>query len=218
MRLVETMGMIEKSNSYYSKVNLNILKLIDGCDNVVLDVGCGHGALGHALKCSGNAKYVIGIEKNPDAANVARGYIDDVICTDVQVFALEQEDFFDYIILSHVLEHLYDPIRVLEGLKRSLKREGRIIVGLPNIRYWRILRDLIFFDKWEYCEAGILDSTHVRFFTLKSAKRLFEQADFSIIRSFLCVNGWKQNLANVVTLELFRGFLSSEIYLVAKKI
>lgn len=208
---------VRKSDSYYSKVNQNIVKMISGCDNVVLDVGCGHGALGHALKCCGSAKCVIGIEKNPDAAKVAREYIDDVICMDVQELILEQEDYFDYIILSHVLEHLYEPMRVLERLRRPLKRGGRIIVGLPNIRYWRILRDLIFFDKWEYCEAGILDSTHVRFFTQKSAKRLLLDADFSIVGGFLRINGWKQNLANVVTLELFRGFLSSEIYLIVKK-
>jgi 2-polyprenyl-3-methyl-5-hydroxy-6-metoxy-1,4-benzoquinol methylase len=206
-----------KSDSYYSIVNQNILKMIRGSDNVVLDVGCGHGALGRVLKCRGIAKYVLGIEKDVNAAEAAKEYIDEVICKDVQQMTLKYEGVFDYIILSHVLEHFYEPLRVLEGLKRPLKQDGWIIAGLPNIRYWRVLRDLILFDKWEYHEAGILDSTHVRFYTLKSAERLFFDAKYSRIRSSLIISGEKQRIANFMSINLFRGFLASEIYVMATK-
>ena len=103
--------------------------MVGGRENVVLDVGCGYGVLGQALKDAGIAKYVVGIEKNPGVAKEARRYIDEVICVDVQDMSLEREDHFDYVIVSHVLEHLYDPLKVLEVLRRSLKREGRIISG-----------------------------------------------------------------------------------------
>ena len=171
-----------KSEIYYSKINRNVLTMLEGRDNVVLDVGCGHGGLGATLLRSGSAKYVIGIEKNPEA------------------FAKLATE------------------KVLEALKQSLKQEGRVIAGLPNIRYWRILQDLIFFDEWEYREAGILDSDHVRFFTHKSARRLFLEAGYLNIHSFLTINGIKQNMANNFTLNLFHGFLSSEIYIIANKI
>ena len=207
-----------KSEIYYSKINRNVLTMLEGRDNVVLDVGCGHGGLGATLLRSGSAKYVIGIEKNPEVAELAKKNINSVLCMDVENLILEQKDYFDYIILSHILEHLKNPLKVLEALKQSLKQEGRVIAGLPNIRYWRILQDLIFFDEWEYREAGILDSDHVRFFTHKSARRLFLEAGYLNIHSFLTINGIKQNMANNFTLNLFHGFLSSEIYIIANKI
>ncbi len=69
------------------------------------------------------------------------------------------------IILADVVEHLIDPWRVIKQLSRFLSRESFLIASIPNIRHWRVLKDLILFDKWEYQEAGILGEGHLRFFT-----------------------------------------------------
>lgn len=206
---------IEKSASYFSKTNMNIIASIMGNSNTVLDIGCGFAMTGRELKQRNLAKYVIGIEANPDVAEVAKKNIDEVICCNAEDVELAFDDFFDYIILSHILEHLYDPSAFIKKIAKSLKKEGKLIVGLPNIKYWRILWDLIFRDMWEYQEAGILDHDHVRFFTMKSAVRLIEDSNYEINKRWYCIHGKKQGLFNLLTGRMFQGFLGSEIYIIA---
>jgi SAM-dependent methyltransferase len=210
-------GNMDKSPSYFSKVNMNIISSISGSNNIVLDVGCGFAATGKALKQAGVAKYVVGIEANADAAEEAKRNIDKVICCDAADAQLEFENYFDYVIMSHILEHLYNPASLLRRVARALKPDGKIIAGLPNIRYWRILRDLIFYGRWEYCEAGILDYDHVRFFTMKSAEQLFAVAEYEIIKKWFCVHGKKQGLVNVLTGRVLEGFFGGELYVLAKR-
>jgi 2-polyprenyl-3-methyl-5-hydroxy-6-metoxy-1,4-benzoquinol methylase len=212
-----TYGKMYKSEEYFTKLNMNIINSISGFNNNVLDVGCGFALTGKALRKAGIAKYVVGIEADAAAAEEAKKNIDKVICCDASDTQLELEDSFDYVILSHILEHLYNPGSLLKTLLKNLKPEGKIIAGLPNIRYWRILRDLILYDKWEYCEAGILDYDHVRFFTMKSAEQLFYEAEYDIIKKWYCVHGKKQGFANIVTGGVLEGFFGSELYVLAKK-
>jgi SAM-dependent methyltransferase len=182
-----------------------------------LDVGCGFAMTGKELKQLGLAKYVVGIEANPEAAESAKKNIDEVICCNAEDAELPFDNFFDYIILSHILEHLYDPSAVLKKIMKTLKNNGKLIVGLPNIKYWRILRDLIFKDMWEYQEAGILDYDHVRFFTMRSAAHLFEDSNYEIKKRWFCVGGKKQEAFNLLTGRIFQSFLGSEIYIIAGK-
>lgn len=210
-------NLIRKSESYFAKKNADIIANIEGSKNAILDIGCGHAMTGKELKQLGLAKYVVGIEANAEAAEVARVNIDEVVCCDAADIDLSYGDIFDYIILSHILEHLYDPVAIISKIERYLKSDGKLIVGLPNIRYWRILRDLLFLDKWEYQEAGILDQDHVRFFTMKSAIMLFEDANYIVERKWFRVHGRKQGLVNLLTGKVLQGFLGSEIYIVAKK-
>jgi 2-polyprenyl-3-methyl-5-hydroxy-6-metoxy-1,4-benzoquinol methylase len=210
-------NLVNKSSDYYSKLNLNVLGCIKGNDNIILDVGCGYGLTGKALRTSNRAKFIVGVEINPDAAAVARENLDEVLSMNIEDACLNYESHFDYIILSHVLEHLVDPFDVLIALRKTLKNTGKIIVGLPNIRYWRILRDLIFFDAWEYREAGILDYDHKRFFTYSSATELLSKAQYQIVHRWLEIGGPKQKMANALTGNMFKSFLSSEFYIVGSK-
>lgn len=91
--------------------------------------------------------------------------------------------YFDYIICADILEHLSDPWVILNKIHKWLKDDGKIIVTLPNIRNYRILKDLVFLGKWEYKESGILDKTHLRFFTKSSFSKALSRADFEIIHS-----------------------------------
>lgn len=208
---------LKKSSHYYSQENANILKCIEGDDHVILDVGCAYGLTGKALKASKKAKRMVGVEINPDAAAKAREHLDEVLCINIENKSLEYDSYFDYIILSHVLEHMRDPIKVLSTLKRALKDTGKIIIVLPNIRYWRILRDLICLDKWEYTEAGILDFDHKWFFTHTSAKELLCKAQYHIVKSWVEVSGTKHKVTNVLTGSLFKNILSKEIFIVGSK-
>lgn len=207
----------EKSAAYFSRTNMNIIGSITGNNNTILDVGCGSAMTDKELKHLGLANYVVGIEANSDAAEAAKKNIDEVICCNAADAELPFNNFFDYVIFSHILEHLYDPLSVLKKIEKTLKEDGKLIVALPNIKYWRIMRDLIFLDKWEYQEAGILDNDHVRFFTMKSAKRLLEDAGYEVAKNWFCVHGRKQGLFDFLTGRVFQGFLGGELYIIAKK-
>ena len=95
---------------------------------------------------------------------------------------LEREDWkksFDYIILADIVEHLRDPWDFLKKVRRFLKQDGRVIVSIPNVCHVTNLWNMLH-GNWEYKEAGILDRTHLRFFTKKSFSRYLEQAGFKI--------------------------------------
>jgi len=164
-----------KDVKYYSYLRQDLIDLVEGKGNKILDVGCGEGITGAELKRIGKAKEIVGVEVFEPVALKAKERLDKVIWGDIQRISLSYpEGYFDYIILGDVLEHFSDPWNTLKELKRYLSSSGFVIASIPNITYWEILKDLILFDRWEYVDAGILDRTHLRFFTKKSLIELFQ--------------------------------------------
>jgi methionine biosynthesis protein MetW len=148
----------------------------------VLDVGCGRGLLGAALKHSRGARRVVGIEIDAEAAKEARSRLDEVYLLDVEREPLPFDDgSFDCIVYGDVLEHLVDPWRVLHEQRRLLVADGIAIVSIPNIAFWHVVLDLVR-GRWEYTTHGTLDSTHLRFFTRRSIEELLAQAGFRVER------------------------------------
>lgn len=132
-----------------------------------LDVGCGGGGLAGALKAAG-AAYVAGIEANPSAAARARERVDALVQGNVLDVALPfTAGEFDYVIFADVLEHLVDPSAAIRRCLPYLALDGRLVVSVPNMRFYLVLLRLIF-DRWSYTAAGIRDRTHVRIFTRRS--------------------------------------------------
>jgi SAM-dependent methyltransferase len=163
------------NTKYYSHLRQDLVDLVEGAENKILEIGCGEGITGGELKRVGKAKEVVGVEMFEPAALKAEERLDKIILGDIEVISLPYPDgYFDYIILGDVVEHLSDPWATLKQLKRYLSSTGFVIASIPNITYWKILKDLILFDKWEYVEEGILDRTHLRFFTKKSLIELFQ--------------------------------------------
>lgn len=162
----------------YDYVNPCIMKFAPK-NKLVLDVGCGTGALGRELKKNGNAVY--GIEISDKSIEISRSCLDKVFKIDLeseQILPFKENEF-DVIIFGDVLEHLRDPLSVLKSFKKYLKKSGRMIISLPNIANWAIRLQLLS-GKFEYTSEGILDDTHVRFFTLKTAKDLIRGAGLRI--------------------------------------
>jgi 2-polyprenyl-3-methyl-5-hydroxy-6-metoxy-1,4-benzoquinol methylase len=137
----------------------------------VLDVGCGAGALAAALKAAG-AAHVAGIEMNGPAATQAREIVDVLVegsILDVPLPFAPGE--FDYVIFADVLEHLRDPDAALERCLPFLAETGRVVISVPNARfYWVLLRLIL--DRWAYTDSGIRDRTHLRVFTRYSLCRM----------------------------------------------
>jgi 2-polyprenyl-3-methyl-5-hydroxy-6-metoxy-1,4-benzoquinol methylase len=209
----------EKKSDYYSYVRHDLIQMIEGNNNKILDVGCGDGQTGWALKRSGKAKEVVGIELVEGPAKRAENRLDKVIHGDVEKITLSfQPEYFDYIIWGDVVEHLIDPWRVIKQLSQFLSREGFMIASIPNIGHWRILKDLILFDRWEYQKAGILDKGHLRFFTEKTILAMFNQNGFTV-KSIRPVRSEKTRpkLLNLLTFGIFKKFLTWRYLIKAQK-
>jgi 2-polyprenyl-3-methyl-5-hydroxy-6-metoxy-1,4-benzoquinol methylase len=146
-----------------------------------LDVGCGEGALGAALKEAG-ATYVAGIELDDAAAAVARDRLDALVEGSVLEVALPFEaGEFGLIVFADVLEHLPDPDAALERCLGYLAPAGTVVVSVPNMRFWLVLARLLV-DRWEYADHGVRDRTHLRVFTRRSLARMLSEHGLEVVR------------------------------------
>ncbi|MDB4349450.1 class I SAM-dependent methyltransferase [Omnitrophica bacterium] len=210
--------LMPKKDDYYRAERKDIADLVTGETQRVLDVGCACGATGEILKKRG-VKEVIGVEFSPHACEEASRRLDKVFLGDIQQMALPFEDgHFDCIIYADVLEHLTDPWTVLKRQSRLLKDKGMIIASIPNIRHYRVVKKLLK-GEWDYEERGVLDSTHLRFFTLDSIKKMFAQAGYRIDKLIYKISASRvKKLLNKVLLGRLNESLSEQFLIKAVKI
>lgn len=147
-----------------------------------LDVGCARGGFDLSLRQAlGPRARLIGIEANPEAAQMAASdsEYDEVLTGFFPDVLPEQVDPFDLICFNDVLEHVLDPWEVLRATHRFLTPGGKVMASIPNIQYAPVLWDLAR-GNFTYTEAGILDRTHLRFFTRRSMIAMFEGTGFTV--------------------------------------
>lgn len=166
----------------------------------VLDIGCGKGELGHALSQRGHD--VVGLDQYPPAqrldvfyaANLFDGLPDEVL-----------GERFDTILFADVLEHLPDPEVILSEAAALLSDNGKLLVSLPNAVHWTV-RAQVAAGRFDYANKGIMDRGHLRFFTRRSAQRLFEQAGLRVREHRTTPVPWENVLPRV-----FGKFLSEKV-------
>ena len=145
----------------------------------VLEVGCGSGATLIYIKNLYKNSNLYGIEKGKNSAKIASEFA-DIINEDVEKVNFSYEkNFFDYIILGDVLEHLKDPWKLLKNLNLYLKSDGYILAIIPNIMHISVIREIIN-GSFTYQEEGILNKDHLRFFTLKEIYKMFETCNLQV--------------------------------------
>jgi SAM-dependent methyltransferase len=148
---------------------------------VVLEVGCSTGYISEKLKSEKQCT-IVGIEVDENAAEIARRRVG------IPVFVSSGElpdlptgyvGHFDVILCADVVEHTCNPLEFIEHLKRYASPTGRFVFSIPNIAHWTSRINLLR-GKWQYTACGLLDYTHLRFFTLDSACRLLEEAGLRV--------------------------------------
>jgi predicted TPR repeat methyltransferase len=162
---------------YYRHVRPEIFSAVPAEAKRILDVGCGAGLLGKALKEQNQEREVTGIELNPEAIHHARINLDRAYHAELEAFSPPfRQGEFDCIIFADVLEHLKDPWRIARLYASYLKPGGTFVASIPNIRYLPLLCSLAENANWQYQDEGILDNTHLRFFTRAEFLRLLDYA------------------------------------------
>jgi SAM-dependent methyltransferase len=147
-----------------------------GYNKAVLEVGCSTGYLTRVLAERGCN--VVGMELDPDAAEVAETWAERVVVgnlDDADTWNYVKDESFDVVLLGDVLEHLRDPLNSLRQAARKLKPTGFVVTSLPNVAHGDV-RIALLNGKFDYTEKGLLDQTHVRFFTLETVRALLREA------------------------------------------
>jgi SAM-dependent methyltransferase len=169
--------------AYYDHARLALLDLFPRAPTRLLDVGCGSGATGAAAKARWSGLETIGVEIVPEAAQRAGAQLDRVIAGSAETLDLAAAGItgVDGVILADVLEHLVDPWRFLERLRAVLAPAAMVVASIPNIANLWLLDELAA-GRFVYASDGLLDSTHLRFFTRQSIAALFDGAGYDIER------------------------------------
>ena len=170
------------NENYYEQLNPHLVaSLQDAANERILEIGCASGQLGAAIKKEHPVHWT-GVEITAEAYEKAKQVLDAAYLADIENDTLDLESgSFDRLVLGDVLEHLRDPWTALAKLITYLRPGGRIICSLPNINHWSILAGLLGGD-FTYQDQGILDRTHLRFFTLKESLKMFEGANLKVDR------------------------------------
>jgi 2-polyprenyl-3-methyl-5-hydroxy-6-metoxy-1,4-benzoquinol methylase len=167
--------------SYFEFARPEVLALVPESARRILDIGCGAGRLGEALKARQRAE-VVGIECFEPAALAARRRLDQVLIGNVEQMELQfTPGSFDAIVCADVLEHLRQPESLLRQALRWLTPDGRLVASIPNVRHHSVVRSLLD-GNWTYEPAGLLDRTHLRFFTRHDIEQLFQGAGLKLCR------------------------------------
>lgn len=168
-----------RDRSYFEHARPELLAMIPQSARTLLDIGCGAGRLGEAVKARQECM-VVGIECDDGAAGSARKRLDRVLVGDIERMELDfTPRSFNVIVCGDILEHLRNPDRLLCRAREWLMPGGRLITSIPNVRHHSVVRSLLD-GNWTYESAGLLDRDHLRFFTRREIEKLFFRAGFTI--------------------------------------
>ena len=173
---------LDKDDRYFAHARPEMVEMLPGDAKVLLDVGCSTGRFGQLAKeTRPNLEEVWGIELHRESAMQAEEVLERVVVGGVPE-ALDSipDEYFDCVVFNDVLEHLADPEEVLAIVKSKLRPGGYVVASIPNMREFQTLSKLIFRGSWEYQDSGILDRTHLRFFTESSIKNMFARLGFEM--------------------------------------
>jgi 2-polyprenyl-3-methyl-5-hydroxy-6-metoxy-1,4-benzoquinol methylase len=148
----------------------------------VLEVGCASGRFGAALRARDPGIELVGIEPDPESRTHADDTFDRVVggLFPDNAADVARPGGYDVVVFNDVLEHMVDPAAALDAARELLAPTGVVVASIPNVRHVTVTRPLILAGEWRYEDVGVLDATHLRFFTEKSIHRFFTDAGWTI--------------------------------------
>lgn len=190
--------------------------------NNVLEIGCASGKTGERLKKIFNIQNYVGIEFDVKASRLAENNIDKVFCGNFEKIIEENKTEglkkkYDMILFLDVLEHLYDPWKALITIKDWLAPDGFLVCSIPNAGNIHVIKKLLT-DKFEYESRGLLDITHIRFFTFHTIKKMLDDCEFKMT-NYTTVNDLsllKPKLYNMFTFGRFKKQFVIQYIVLAK--
>jgi len=192
---------LAKPGSYFQGVRADYVDALPiAPDAAILEIGCAEGGTGALALESGKCARYVGIELHGPSADIARTRLTEVHSGNIETMMLPFEAAsFDALIISEVLEHLIDPWATMTRLAALVRTGGLVFASSPNVCHHRVIRNLLR-GRWELTERGVMDRTHLRWFTPRSYVRMFEEAGFAMeeVRP-VSPPGWKSRLFNRLT-------------------
>lgn len=208
--------MIEEATLKYDSDRRELFPFLPQTARILLDVGCGSGAFGRLLRSRHPDMELWAIEPDPVSARAAEDGFDHVVRGEFPNSQIPRKKF-DVVLCADVLEHMREPEKALLACKDAMALGGVLVASIPNVRNWHdVLWPLLCHGTWTYTEWGILDRTHLRFFTRSS------------IYSFFVDNGWsvasvtginmhrREKLLSVLSCHLLDDFLFRQYVVIAR--
>jgi SAM-dependent methyltransferase len=168
---------------YFDTLRDEIEPLVPANPSIAMDIGCGKGVTSHWLKQIRPNITTVGVEIDKSVAAIAASVVDTVLVLDIDTGLQALATYIgrvDLLLLLDVLEHLHDPWARLMEFRSLLAPSGIVIASIPNVRNLKVLGPLLVKGEWRYQSSGILDRTHLRFFTRRTVLELFDGAGYEI--------------------------------------
>jgi len=193
--------MKEKDRAYYQSGRVEMLGFVPNNVKNTLEFGCSNGKFSEALKQNFNTESW-GVDMDSQAIENAKKVLDKAILGEaMEVLKELPKNYFDCVVCNDFLEHIPNPTEFLVALKPYVKQPAYLVCSLPNVRYWKNLKELIFEKDWRYRDDGILDNTHLRFFTKKSIFRFLDESGLKldVIKGINPTKSLRFQIPNILT-------------------
>ena len=208
----------KKCETYFSGARWAFVDILpENPSGRLLEVGCGEGDTAAYARTMKKCGWCGGVELCAEPAKRAAQQMDEVIVGDIESVDLPfPKASIDVVLLSEVVEHLVNPWATLRKLHDCLKKDGIIVAGSPNVSHHSVLRMLVK-GRWDYASVGIMDATHLRWFTPATYRNLFEDCGYSVevVRPAQALR-WKARILNRLFLGRISYLFMSQIVLVGR--
>lgn len=172
--------------NYYEGINNELLSMLPKEAQTVVEIGCAAGLFAAAYRNINPSVRYLGVEIFEEVAQKAATHLDAIVIGNIEnakVFSELEEKLagskIDALIFGDVLEHLLNPWEIIAKFKPMMSPNGYCVTCIPNISHWTILAGLLH-GEWNYADSGLLDRTHLRFFTKKTMIELFQNTGWQV--------------------------------------